>query len=269
MKVKLVRSLWGVSDGWETSFPRIKGVGYAAIECVPPPADQRERFTSLLKQHRLGYVALIYTTGTTVQDHITSFKTKISDAQTLDPLLINSQCGRDAFDESDAIKYFKAALAFECDLDIEVCHENHRTRIFYNPWITGRMLNRFPTMKFCADYSHWVVVTERLLDDCTDILTLCATRCIHIHARVGYEEGPQTPDPRAPEYARHLQAHERWWKQIYQAQAAQNRAALTLVPEFGGSPYLHTLPYTGAPVANVDDVCNWIAKRQARELSKP
>jgi site-specific recombinase XerD len=44
-------------------------------------------------------------------------------------------------------------------------------------------------------------VAERMLHTETEIIRQCADRCIHIHARVGYEEGPQVPDP-------HMRWHE-------------------------------------------------------------
>ena len=267
MKIQLTRSLWGVTDSWETCFPRFKRAGYSLIESPLPPIDQRARFQNLLAEHGLGYVALIYTSGNTLKEHIESFKSLVCDALTLRPVLINSQDGRDAFDEADAIKYFKAVLTIEPDLGLTVTHETHRTRIFYNPWVTRRMLERFPAMKLCADYSHWVVVAERLLQDCEDIMQLCAERCLHIHARVGYEEGPQTPDPRAPEYARHLEAHERWWKQACVAQAKRGHKTMTLTPEFGSPNYLHTLPYTNTPVADLESICDWVAHREAKLLA--
>ena len=47
------------------------------------------------------------------------------------------------------------------------------------------------------DFSHWVCVCERLIEDQIDIVRQCAERCLHVHARVGYEEGPRSPN-RAP-----------------------------------------------------------------------
>ena len=72
---------------------------------------------------------------------------------------------------------------------------------FANPWNTQRILRRFPSLKLTCDYSHWVCVAERLLPDCGEILQLSADHCWHLHARVGFEEGPQVPDPRAPEWS--------------------------------------------------------------------
>jgi len=55
-----------------------------------------------------------------------------------------------------------------------------------------------PELLLCADLSHFVVVTETHPADwkLTEAIDALADRVIHIHARVGYEEGPQVNDPR-------------------------------------------------------------------------
>ena len=70
-----------------------------------------------------------------------------------------------------------------------------------------------PELLLCADLSHFVVVTETHPADwkLTEAIDALADRVIHIHARVGYEEGPQVNDPRvsiqsktkAPEWEDH------------------------------------------------------------------
>ena len=89
---------------------------------------------------------------------------------------------------------------------------------------------------------------ERLvLDGEPGILALCAERAHHVHARVGYDQGPQVPHPDASEYRAALGAHERWWDAIWSAHARAGRATATMTPEFGPDGYLHTLPFSGAP----------------------
>jgi hypothetical protein len=134
--------------------------------------------------------------------------------------------------------------------------------------LTRDLLERVEGLKLCCDFSHWVCVAERLLDDCAPIIELAASRCIHIHARVGYEEGPQVPDPSAPEYQRHVEAHERWWDLIWKSQQARGFAYSTVTPEFGPPGYLHTLPHTNVPVADLDSVCKYMAKRLSDRFAR-
>jgi len=210
---------------------------------------------------------MIFTGGADVSAHLVSFREQAVAAKTLKPLFINSHSGNDCWSSSEQRAFFSASLAIEAEVGIAICHEIHRGRIFFNPRDTRENLEAFPALKVCADYSHWVTVCERLLDDQPEAFRLAAERCLHIHARVGYEHGPQVPDPRAPEFDRHLRAHERWWDQIWDSQARRGFAVSTLTPEFGPPDYLHTLPYTQVPVANLWDICNWQAKRQAERFA--
>lgn len=263
MELVLVRHLWGITQPWEDVFPRIQASGYTAIEApIPTPADQ-PRFRALLQQYGFAYIPMVFTTGNTVAEHIESFRAQVGMSQELHPLMINSHSGRDAWDEGASSRFFEQALALESSLDVPVAHETHRGRILYNPWITSRLIDQFEHLRLCCDLSHWVCVCERLLESELTIIQQCAQRCIHLHARVGYEEGPQVPDPRAPEYQQHVDAHERWWQLIWDAQAAQGRVISTLTPEYGPPSYLQTLPYSQMPVANLWEICDWQAQRQA------
>lgn len=263
MQLLLIRHLWGVEGEWEQLFPKFKRLGYSGVEAAIPPVEDRTRFRNLLDAHGLDYIPQIFTTGSSVAGHVESFRQLMELALTLRPRLINAHSGLDAWDESDSARFYEQALEIQANTEISVAHETHRGRVFYNPWVTSRMLAKFPELKLCCDFSHWVCVCERLLDDQTEILQQCAKHCLHLHARVGYEEGPQVPDPRAPEYQVHLTAHERWWQMIWEAQAAQGDTTTTLTPEFGPPLYQHTLPFTHMPVSDLWEICNWQAARQA------
>jgi len=262
MELLIYRHLWGITEAWETLFPRIKDLRYSGIEHILPDEGDRDRFRKLLDLHGFDYIAQVVTTGTTVADHLKSFKTVVGEAGTLGPRKINCHSGCDWFSEEESRRFFGEALDFESRVGVPVAHETHRGRILYNPWTTQRILTEFPQLNLSCDFSHWVLVCERLLESESDIVRQAAERCIHIHARVGYEEGPQVPDPRAPEYERHVFAHERWWTQVWDAQEKRGLAESTLTPEFGAPDYLHTLPYTRMPVADLWDICNWQADRQ-------
>ena len=267
MQLLLTRHLWGITESWEQSFPRIQAAGYGAIESpLPVPADQA-RFRDLLDQYGFAYIAMAFTSGASVAEHLDSFRAQIEASRALQPIMINSHSGRDAWDEGQSCDFFSGALSFEASLDVPVAHETHRGRSLFNPWVTQRLLGQFENLRLCCDLSHWVCVCERLIDDELKIIEQCAQRCILLYSRVGYEQGPQVPGPRAPEYQRHLEAHERWWDLIWDAQIAKGRKISPLTPEFGPPDYLHTLPYSNMPVADLWDICNWMAHRQAERFA--
>lgn len=62
-------------------------------------------------------------------------------------------------------------------------------------------------------------------------LELSNRRAGHIHGRVGYAEGPQVPDPSAPEVAAELAWHETQWQQIRDLHTKAGVDSLTFTPE--------------------------------------
>jgi hypothetical protein len=164
--------------------------------------------------------------------------------------------------------FYAQAIDLERKIGIPVSHETHRRRYFATPWQTRHIMQRFPDLRITCDFSHWVCVCERLLPDMGETISLAAQHCHHLHARVGYAEGPQVPDPSAPEYATQLAAHEAWWEQVWQSQRERGFLGSTLTPEFGPPPYLQTLPYTNVPVADLVAVCDWMAKRQRERFAR-
>ncbi len=93
-------------------------------------------------------------------------------------------------------------------------------------------------------------------------------RVCHIQARVGYDQGPQVPHPGAPEYAAALAFHQRHWEQVWASQRARGFACTTLTPEFGPDGYLHHLPYTNVPVADLWSLNRWMAAEQRAHFQR-
>lgn len=269
MKLKLVRHLWGVNleHGLETFLPRWRNTGYEALEASWRLVPDQPAFLRFLKKNKFDWIPQAYTNeftpGGSVRRHLDSLKEQVNECLMHQPLFFNVHSGSDAWSLAEAEDFYGEALEFERQIGVAIAHETHRQRYFGNPWATRTILQKFPGLKLTCDFSHWVCVAERLLADCGPIIQLAAQHCHHIHARVGYEEGPQVPDPRVPEWSRHLAAHEDWWRKIWTAQKKRGQKTSTLTPEFGPPPYLHALPYTQTPVADLADVCDWMASRQA------
>ena len=261
MELLLVRHLWGVTLPPAIALPRFRGRGYGAIEA--PLQPQGDALWDLLPANSLQFVAMIFTTGDSVAALIKSFREQATAAVKCGARQITAHTGRDDWSIADAREFYREVTAIEADLPIAVGHETHRGRAFFNPWVTRDILVQFPSLKLCCDFSHWVCVAERLnWDDAAgSILELCAARVIHTHTRVGYEHGPQVPDPSAPEYAPHLRQHFEWWRKLWAAQKKRGDAVCTVTPEFGPPSYLHTLPHTNVPVADLEQVCEWTADR--------
>jgi len=210
-----------------------------------------------------------------LEDHIASFKKLVLEAKEMNPVLINSHSGRDSWDFQTAKKYFQVALEFEKENGIMICHETHRGRILYNPWITRDLCKEFPDLKLTADLSHFCVVAERVFDvtsgyddDWPEILEIISFHTKHIHARVGYEQGPQVPHPAAPEYRKALELHELWWDSILEVQAKLGLTQITIEPEHGTNGYQHLLPFTKMPVGDLWEINNWIKDHESKRIGK-
>jgi hypothetical protein len=268
MKLKLVRHLWGVdlSHGLQPHLPRWRKLGYEALEASLRLVPDRTAFLDVVKAGDFGWVAQIFshdfTPGGSTRAHLDSLRSQMEECLEHEPLFFNAHTGADSWSLAEAEDFYGQALVLEKRLGVPVSHETHRQRYFATPWQTRDILKTFPELRLTCDFSHWVCVCERLLPDLGDVIALAARHCYHLHARVGFEEGPQVPDPAAPEYAAHLKAHEGWWDQVWRSQRERGMAESTLTPEFGPPPYLHTLPHTNVPVADLASICDWMARRQ-------
>jgi sugar phosphate isomerase/epimerase len=261
MKLLVFRALWGMTGPTEQQIERIAAAGYDGVEGGPPEAVSRQAFAALLEKHNLKLIL-----GAQVSDQ-KDIEPTLKRLAEYGPMMIDLHSGRDSMTRDEGRAYFEAALRVEEAIGIPVGHETHRGRLFFSPWDTAFYLNEFDALKIVADYSHWVNVCERLPDDQAEALELANRRAIHVHGRVGYEEGPQVPDPSAPEYAAQLAWHETQWQQIKRFRAAARQDAFTFTPEYGPPRYLHTLPHTNVPVADLWEVCLWGAQRARQTLA--
>jgi hypothetical protein len=260
MKLLVFRALWGMVGSPAEQIERIAAAGYDGIEGAPPDEMPRAEFLRRLYEHKLALIL-----GAQV-DTRAQLEPTLKRLAEYGPLKIGLHSGRDSFSRDEGRAFFEEALRVEAEIKIPVGHETHRGRMFFSPWDTAFYLREFPALNMVADYSHWVNVCERLPDDQAEALELANQHAIHIHGRVGYEEGPQVPDPAAPEYAAQLAWHEKQWQRIHQLQAARGVATLTFTPEYGPPRYLHTLPHTDAPVADLWHICLWGAARARQQF---
>ena len=261
MKLTLVKSLWGMEGTLAEKVSRIADAGYVAIEAQVPADDQLPEFLSLLRQHKLEFVAMVITDGATPADHFASFRAKIEKARSLEPLQITVHGGKDWWPFGLQKEFFAEALEIERQIGLMVNHETHRGRPMFTPAATARLLGEFPELYINADFSHFANVCESLLEDQKEAMALCISRARHLHGRIGHEEGPQVNDPRAPEWSAQVAAHFGWWDEIVRTRLKAGAEYFTFNPEFGPPTYMPTLPHTRQPVADLWEVCLWTAKR--------
>ena len=275
MKLEIYRSLWtngfdldgAVEDCWHGPFRGIEGP-------LPEASAAREAFVRKLHETGLPFIAEI-TTGNgyvpqyrSVDRHLQDFQRKLDMAAEATPRFITALVGCDAWPISASVDFLGAALALADERRLRVSFETHRSRITFTPWTTAEIVRQVPALELTCDFSHWCCVCERLvMDEEPELLRLFASRARHIHGRIGYDQGPQVPHPAAPLYRSTLEAHERWWTEIWKAQARSGFLVTTLTPEFGPDGYLQSAPFTETPAGSLDEINHWMATRQRERFS--
>jgi sugar phosphate isomerase/epimerase len=276
MELHTFKTLWGHVGGMDTALSACKEGEFDGIEGqAPASAGERKEFRAKLAAHSLGYIAEICTGGSyvpkrqaTAAEHLESLRRQAAAALECGPRFLTIIAGCDAWSVAQSVDFFGEAMTVTEALGVVASFETHRSRSFFNPWTTRDILRELPALKLTCDFSHWCVVCERLIDTEPEVIALCAERAHHVHARVGYDQGAQVAHPAAPEFREALEAHERWWAQIWRSQWLRGMGVSTMTPEFGPDGYLHCLPFTGAPVADLGQINTWMAERERRRFAE-
>jgi hypothetical protein len=256
MDVVYCKSKWEVPDLSLEAFvrratrDRFSGTELALQTLSEPP----DEIAALHRENGLALIAQVFTEGESPDDHVRSLERQVEQACRCAPVLINAHAGRDTFTFAQNVRLFQRLLALADEVGVPIRVETHRRRPTYSAPATRRYLEALPGLTLTADFSHWMVVHESDLTDQEATVQLAVERSRHVHARVGYEEGPQVPDPRAPEWEAHVRRHVALWQRIVDVHRAAGAETLTITPEFGPPNYMHTLPFKNDPVADAWDV---------------
>jgi hypothetical protein len=276
MRLELFRTLWGYRESWSQAIDELLAAGFDGLEArIPESAAQRGAYARLLSERNIPYIATLFTStpvlpqqSDTPQMHLQDLRQKLEWAAELGPRMVNVLGGNDRWALSEQVDFFGAAAVILAQSGLRGCFEIHRGRSLYSPWVTLEVIRQVPQLRFTSDISHWVVTCERLLNDATDDLTPFIERVDHIQSRVGYDQGPQVPHPGAPEYADALAFHQQHWESIWASQARRGMQVTTMTPEFGPDGYLHHLPFTDVPVADLWQLNQWMGRCERQHFHR-
>jgi hypothetical protein len=272
----LLQSLWGFEGSLEEAIRRSRRQGYDGLELnlrhrclrnVELPVV-REALDNGERQLILELV----TGGDYVPDlawsparHLEELEALLEQGRTLAPLKLTVITGSDSWGWPVQREFWQGALEMVERSGLPVSFETHRSRLLGNPWSIASTLEVFPSLRLTADLSHWCVVAERLMTPELEPIQAMADRVEHIHARVGWAQGPQVSHPFAPEHRQALEAHSACWTLFAQNQRQRGNGRLTFTPEFGPDGYLPTLPFTNQPVADLEAInqamAAWVRQR--------
>lgn len=276
MKLEIFRTLWGYRASKAQALDELLEAGFDGMEArLPLTPVERAEFGAFLRANHVPYIATVFTAydvlpeqSATTAEHLTDLEQKLAWSTELAPRFVNVLAGNDRWQLPQQVEFFGRALEVARKYGQTVTFETHRARSLFNPWVTLELIRQLPDLRFTSDISHWIVTCERLLDDPEDDLSAFVERVHHIQARVGYDQGPQVPHPAAPEYARELAFHQQHWEAVWTSQQARGYQVSTMTPEFGADGYLHHLPFTNVPVADLWSLNLWMGQTEREHFQR-
>ena len=269
MEIKYFCSMWGFDSlDMESFLEKIKSAGFDGVELgIPFSEEEQNQLKSLLEKYKLDVIAHQYQATGDFEEYKDTFLKSLENAAKFNPLFINSHTARDYWSAEKNVEVINIADSIQDKYDIKIFHETHRKHFLFSTLTAKQYFKLLPNLKITADLSHWTCVSETMLEDQKEILELGIARTEHIHARVGFEEGPQISDPRAKEWDVYLKTFTNWWQRIADRFKKENREYLTITPEFGPVPYTWTVPHTNKPVADFFEMNCWMKDYLKKELT--
>lgn len=246
MKIKLLSPLWGHEYLPIKHFlDKVKTAGYDGVDTwIPENYSDKHELFEFLQLHEFEIVTHQYRAeGKTFREFRRSFLKHLQVCAEPGPILINSHTGRDYFTFEQNLALIDDALEFSSKTGITVLHETHRGRLGYCPQMISPFFQERADLRLTADLSHWVCVTESMLDNFEEVVNETLLRSLHIHARVGFEQGPQVSDPRAPEWQYALERFLGWWDRIVEINTQRGLEKMPITTEFGPEPYMPKTPH--------------------------
>lgn len=260
--------IWSVGElQLPEALDRISEEGYDGAELAIDPFKEdlpniellfKERDLLLLAQHP-------FAIGDDFDAYRTDYSAKLSLLAQLNTPYINCHTGRDYFSFEQNVLLIQDSIAISKESNKPIGHEIHRGRFSFHPKITMDYLKKCPEMVVTADFSHWCVVTESLLEHFGNELNQMYPHVAHLHARVGDGESPQVNHQFAPENMPALEAHLKWWQAIKKTRQPSGQPLLVTC-ECGPPPYQQTLPFTQMPVGNIWELNRAMMKYLKQEL---
>jgi len=242
---------WGFEGGMEAFIKKAKVSGYDGIETwAPIDSNKQMQISKWLKEHNMKVIFLCGSDpNLPFEKSLSKYKVYLKNTLKLNPFAINSHTGSDFYTLSQNSAFIEVANELSNEYNIPVYHETHRGRFSFSLPKTIEYLEKNKDLILTLDISHWMVVHESLLNNRQELLNKIIKRSNHIHARVGFEEGPQVNDPSAPEWKNTLERHLDIWEAIINKRLKENKYA-TITTEFGPPNYMPTLPITRKPTSD-------------------
>ena len=253
MKLLFFCPRWGQEHiEWDIFLSKVKQEGYDGVEAsLPFDENEKNEILNGLQKHGLLFIAQHWeTVEKEFQLHCNKFEHRLRNLASATPLFINTQTGKDYYSFEKNEQLIAIARNISNKTGVKIVHETHRGKFSFAAHIAQQYFEKIDDLRITLDISHWCNTAETFLHDQEEAVALAISRTDHIHSRVGYTEGPQITDPRAPEWKEALDFHLQCWDKVVAIKQKENAEFLSFTLEFGAPPYLALLPYTKQPVVN-------------------
>ncbi len=256
-KILFFQTDWGNTLPMDAFLAKAKAAGYDGVELwMPAGEDKKRSLKEGLKKYELDVIFLHGTArNLPFEEALRVYEVGLQEILAWKPVKVNSHTGNDFWPLEQNLAFIELGDRYAKHVGIPVLHETHRGRFSYTLPEAAAMLRKFPNLKYTLDVSHWMVVHERLLTESDPLLQEIFPSVDHIHARVGFAEGPQVPNPAAPEWKNEVKAHLDIWEKIIRSQTSK---VFTVTTEFGPPPYMATVPFTNQPLADQWEANVWM-----------
>jgi sugar phosphate isomerase/epimerase len=255
MNIQYFCPLWGNNLPFNTFCKNVRKAGYDGVE-MDLPLNKRERkdVLNVLQGNGLLLIGQYWQSlETDFKKNKESFHRYLDNLIESNPVKLNCQTGKDYFSFEQNMQLVKLCRKLSEQSGLTICHETHRGKFLFSLPVMIQAIKADPEIRITFDASHWCNVHESLLEDQEPALKKAIKATDHIHSRVGFQEGPQINDPRAPEWSGTVNRFFSWWDQIV-AIHNKNKTQLTVTAEFGPAPYMPLKPYSLKPLSKQWDV---------------
>lgn len=269
MHLKILATQWGSEALTARDFlDKVLEEGFDGVEInMPEDAVYRQQFME--KAEPLRHAGSFTFAGQCVlnlqpesfDDQYRRYKRRLSDLCSLQPDFVNCQTGKDFYTFDENCRLIELAMNISAKSNIPVYHETHRGKFSFHALTLLPYLEKFPEMNVTADFSHFCCVSESLLTGQEEMLVRIIPHVAHIHARIGFAQGPQVNDFTAPEWKETVHTFLGWWKQILDYHKTKQN--FTILTEFGPDPYMPNMPFTQIPLTD-----QWQANADMKNLLK-
>lgn len=253
MKLLFFCPWWGSQDiPFDDFFDRVVASGYDGVEAVLPEApEERKTFLKSLKAHDLQLIVLyVEFKNYTREERVSFMNSELRELATYQPLFINAQTGKDYESFKVNEELITLCQKISEQTKVKILHETHRGKFNFAAHICREYVDKLPNLRLTLDISHWYNVSESYLEGQHDTMNAIMERVDHMHARVGYPEGPQVSDPRIPAWQEAVSHHLVWWDKLLMKKLEEGNDIFTITPEFGPYPYMVHLPHSNEPIAD-------------------